>query len=545
MKFNRYVVISGVLLVSALLFSRYQSISAKEADVIPEGITIEGHDVSGMTETEADAVLEDILSQYSDAKFTLKAGDKSIEVTSSDLGIRAKNDDVIERAKSYGQDGNLIERFMAKKELAIGNTKDFDVVLTADVGTVEKLIEDNSKALSAKAVNNGLKRENGEFVFIEGRDGIEVKPEESALAVAEFISENWKGGDADIDLVTEVDKPQGSKEELTAIKDVLGTYSTDFSSSSSQRANNVSNGTSKINGAVLYPGEEFSVAAALNPMTAENGYQPAPSYENGTTVETYGGGICQVSSTLYNAVMRAELEIVTRSAHSMIVSYVDPSMDAAIAGDVKDFVFKNNKDNPIYIEGYTSGGRVYFTIFGKEPRPAGRTVEFESEVLSQTDPISIFSASGEAPVGSIVKTSGSAHTGYTARLWKIVKENGKEVSRDVYNNSTYRVTNNTYVVGTQSDNPKAVAAMNEAIATQDMATISAAAAQWAGAPADDDKDDKAKKKDKKDTSKKNDDKKTTDQKTEDAAEHEEEQVEEDTTEEEDTSANDTIISEDE
>ncbi len=540
MKFNRYVVISGVLVVSVLLFSRYQAISAKDADVIPEGITIEGHDVSGMTESEADAVLDDILSKYSDAKFTLKAGDKSIEVSSADLGIRAKNDDVIERAKSYGQDGNLIERFMAKKELAIGNTKDFDVVLTADVGTVEKLIEDNSKALSAKAVNNGLKRENGEFVFIEGRDGIEVKPEESALAVDKYISESWKGGDADIDLVTEVDKPQGSKEELTAIKDVLGTYSTDFSSSSSQRANNVANGTSKINGAVLYPGEEFSVATALNPMTAENGYQPAPSYENGTTVETYGGGICQVSSTLYNAVMRAELEIVTRSAHSMIVSYVEPSMDAAIAGDVKDFVFKNNKDNPIYIEGYTSGGRVYFTIFGKETRPAGRTVEFESEVLSQTDPISIFSASGEAPVGSIVKTSGSAHTGYTARLWKIVKENGKEVSRDVYNNSTYRVTNNTYVVGTQSDNAKAVAAMNEAIATQDMATISAAAAQWAGAPADDDKEDSAKKKDKKDSSKK-----TSDKKTEEKASEPEEESEEETTEEEDTSANDTIISEDE
>ena len=484
MKLNRLVIGAGVLVAAALIFTQYQRIDAKDADVIPSGITIDGHDVSGMTEAEADAVLDEILASYSDSTFTLKAGSKSIEATSSELGIRPKSDDVVAHAMSYGKEGNLIERFVAASELAGGQKKDFAITLTADVGAVEELIEANADSLNAEAVDNGLKRENGQFVFIEGSDGIEVEAGESAAAVASYISDSWKGGDATIELVTRVDEPQGSKEELMAVKDVLGSYNTDFSSSSAARANNVSNGTRLINGTVLYPGEEFSVAGALNPMTAENGYQPAPSYENGTTVETYGGGICQVSSTLYNAVMRAELEIVTRSAHSMIVHYVEPSMDAAIAGDVKDFKFKNNQEYPVYIEGYTSGGKVYFNVFGKETRDPDRTVEFESEILSQTDPISIYSGSASAPIGSIVKTSGSAHTGYTARLWKIVKENGKEVSRDVYNNSTYRATNNTYVVGTQSENAEAVAAINAAIATQDGATIQAAAAQWAGATAE-------------------------------------------------------------
>ena len=123
-----------------------------------------------------------------------------------------------------------------------------------------------------------------------------------------------------------------------------------------------------VDGLVVYPGETISVSEAIGPTTAENGYYPAGSYENGTTVETYGGGICQVSTTLYNAVIRAELEIVTRAAHSMIVSYVEPSMDAAIADGIKDLQFKNNQETPIYIEGYTSGGIIYFNIYGKETR---------------------------------------------------------------------------------------------------------------------------------------------------------------------------------
>lgn len=90
------------------------------------------------------------------------------------------------------------------------------------------------------------------------------------------------------------------------------------------------------------------------PFTAENGYAMAGSYLNGEVVDSMGGGICQVSTTLYNAVLRAELEVVERSPHSMTVHYVELSEDAAIAGTYKDFKFKNSTDYPIYIEGYTT-----------------------------------------------------------------------------------------------------------------------------------------------------------------------------------------------
>lgn len=110
------------------------------------------------------------------------------------------------------------------------------------------------------------------------------------------------------------------------------------------------------------------------PFTEENGYAPAASYANGTVVESFGGGICQVSTTLYQAVLQAELEVTERHNHSMIVKYVEPSMDAAIAEGAKDFRFVNNTEAPIYIEGYTYGGKIYFNLYGEEYRSADRKV---------------------------------------------------------------------------------------------------------------------------------------------------------------------------
>ena len=216
---------------------------------------------------------------------------------------------------------------------------------------------------------------------------------------------------------------------------------------------------------------------AVSPFSAENGYELAGSYENGTTVQTYGGGICQVSTTLYNAVIRAELAIDERYCHSMIVGYVKPSMDAAIAGTYKDLKFTNNYDFPIYIEGYTSGMQITFTVYGEETRDAGREVIFESETTSTTEPKVKFELASDQPIGpDYVRTTQNSHTGYTAKLWKIVKENGVEVSREPYNNSTYNASPKIITVGIKSDNAEAVAAVKAAVATGDEAAVRAAAA---------------------------------------------------------------------
>lgn len=450
---------------------------ASETGTIPENIFISGQDVSGMTADEANQVLADYLAQYGDVEFTLQAGEKSVTADGEDIGLTAKNADVVTRALNYGKEGNLAARYKANKDMENGEKKDFAISLTADISTAKTYLDENSDELNIRAVNNGLKRENGSFTYVEGSSGVTVLTDQSAVLIADYISAQWNGENAVIDLITEVTEPKGTREELAQVQDVLGSYETDFSSSSASRKKNVRTGAEKLNGVVLYPGDTLSVYEAVSPFDAENGYALAPSYENGTTVDSYGGGICQVSTTLYNAVMRAELEIVTRSAHSMIVTYVEPSMDAAIAGTFKDLQFKNNQETPVYIEGYTSGGTLGFRIYGKETRPENREVTFVSEVTSQTDPVREFVAAQDLPVGTIQRTQ-SSHTGYTARLWKIVTVDGVEESRRVYNNSTYKVSNEIYSVGLANASPEAAAAINSAIATQNEDTIRSTVSQW-------------------------------------------------------------------
>ena len=193
-------------------------------------------------------------------------------------------------------------------------------------------------------------------------------------------------------------------------------------------------------------------------------------------VDSIGGGICQVSTTLYNAVLLSELEVVERNNHSMIISYVKPSMDAAIAESAgKDFRFINNLANPIYIEGHTAGKQITFTIYGVETRDPGRKVRYESEVLSTTQPdheeITATAAQG---VGYIDVQS--AHIGYKAQLWKIVEENGTEVSREVINSSSYKVSPRSAVVGVNTDNPVYAARMQAAIASGSIDVCKAEAA---------------------------------------------------------------------
>ena len=281
-----------------------------------------------------------------------------------------------------------------------------------------------------------------------------------------YLTDIWKDGIGEVDLEVEITEPKGSKEELARVKDVLGKGSTDYSSSSASRATNIKNGTQKLNGKVLYPGDTFSVCDAMVPFTEENGYALAGSYANGTVVESFGGGICQVSSTLYLAVLRSELQVTERHNHSMIVNYVKPSMDAAIAEGAKDFKFVNNLDTPVYIEGYAGGGMVSFVVYGEEYRSEGRTVSYESETLETIQPTTELTADPEKALGSIEQTD-SSHTGYRAKLWKVVTENGQETREEV-NNSTYQMTPAKYKVGVKTDNAEASSAMYSAIAANDL-----------------------------------------------------------------------------
>lgn len=444
-------------------------------NVIPSKVYIGDVAIGGMTEEEAKQAVQEDIDNKLKAQIVLRAGDSQTSVTAKELGVQWANTHITGEAANIGKIGNLIRRYKDMKDLE-HEDKVYDVEYSVDETVLQAWLDANAASLNQDAVDNGLKREDGEFVFVPGQEGIEVDVEKSAEMIADYFTGNWNESDGEISLAANVVEPRCSEEELRSIKDVLGSYSTNFGDSSTGRAKNVTTATGKIDGTILYPGEQFSVYDAIAPLDASGGYELAGAYENGTTVESYGGGVCQVSTTLYNAAIRAELEITQRSNHSMLVSYVQPSMDAAIAGTYKDLKFVNSLDTPIYIEGYTQGKTVYFNIFGKETRPANRKVDFVSETLEEIMPAPKFEASAD-PVGVINQTQ-KKHVGNTARLWKIVTVDGKEESREVFNTSKYNASPDIYSVGTATSNPDAAYAITTAIETQDEATIRAAAEQW-------------------------------------------------------------------
>ena len=301
-----------------------------------------------------------------------------------------------------------------------------------------------------KAVNVGLKKTSSGFQVIEGKQGILVDETAAVDVILDFVEEDFANGGTVVEIPTVISEPLGSAEELGKIKDVLGSFKTSFKSSNTERSMNVTTGTKHINGTVLYPGEVFSTYEYVTPFSEENGYAMAGSYLNGKVVDSIGGGICQVSSTLYNAVLNAELEIVERSPHSMMVTYVQASADAAIAGTYKDFKFKNSTDAPIYIEGYTTDGKqVVFNIYGQETRPSNRTIKFTNKVLESTPAGTKLYADAAQGIGYRHVESG--HNGCRAELYKEVYINGVVESSTRVNKSNYQVSDRCVYYGINGD----------------------------------------------------------------------------------------------
>jgi vancomycin resistance protein YoaR len=166
-----------------------------------------------------------------------------------------------------------------------------------------------------------------------------------------------------------------SVDDIKSINTKISSFSTGYSTSSVSRKTNISVATNNINGTLLLPGETFSVDKTIKSRNASNGYAKAGSYLNGKTVQTYGGGVCQVSTTLYGAILRAGIIPIERNEHSMAVSYVPLGLDAAISEGYKDLKFTNTYDSPIYIQGSANGGTLTFTIYGKDGLLGGYTYQ--------------------------------------------------------------------------------------------------------------------------------------------------------------------------
>lgn len=413
------------------------TVAEKEQGVIEDDIYIAGVAVGGMDYEQASQAVDSYVDSLLAKQLTIDVNGNLITATLDVVGLEAKTDEAISGAFALEDPGTI--------ELV------FDINAEKYTG----FIESECKQYEVKPKNAKLKRSNGEFVIKRGKVGKLIDTEATKEAILGQINSSViNAGNINVVAVIYEEDPEYTSKDMAKCTDVLGKFSTEFKEYQADRSANVRNAASFIDGSVIYPGETFSVAEAIYPLSEDNGYKAAPSYASGQVVDSLGGGVCQVSTTLYNAILAAELEIVERANHSMVVTYVKPSMDAAIAGDYKDLKFSNNTDAPIYIQGAVYSGVITFTVYGHETRPAGRTVKYESVVVETIEPgKDVVTKDPEQPE-SYEKVTQEAHVGYVANLYKIVYENGLEVSREKINYSRYKAEPRYVTKGTKKEKDK-------------------------------------------------------------------------------------------
>ena len=424
------------------------TVYAKEQS-ITKGITIGDIDVSGMTQEEAmnsaTAYIDSFLSQ----SIELDVDGNKVVVTAGELGYYWKNTDIVKDAAAHCSKGNVIERYKEAKDIEKKGIK-YEFELDIDDEAMKNTINETCGQYNIPHVNASLTRVESGFTISKESSGRMIDMDKTVEDIHNYLLNEWNGSSAKQVVTVVDDNPVATVEDCERVKDLLGSYTTYFSTGSGNynRNKNMENGIIFLNGITLCQGETMSVNSFLEPWTEDNGWLNAGTYVNGRVEDSLGGGICQVSTTLYNAVLLAELEIVERYNHSMSVGYVPLSMDAALAGTWKDLKVKNDTDTPIYIEGiYNPAGSLTFNIYGEETRPSNRRVEYVSETLSTVPSNEIIKQDPGLPSGYRAVTS-SGHTGYTARLLKRVYVDNVLQSEEVVNKSSYSPSPTYVTIGT-------------------------------------------------------------------------------------------------
>ncbi|APM40715.1 hypothetical protein BS101_19315 [Clostridium kluyveri] len=324
-------------------------------------VSINNIDLSGKTKTEAESMVKAAYSdEIKNKKIIVTAGDKEYELSYSNLNPKYNVSEVVNQAYSYGKDSNIFKKY---KILNSPKAVNYTLKFTYDEKTVETFIDDIEKQVNLDPINASLKMEGLGFTVISEQSGVKLNKNALKKELASKI-DGSVGKDLSIKAELQSVEAAIKAEELKVVDTLISSFSTNYGSiSSSQRANNIKLATGSINGYIVMPGDTFSFNGVVGERTAAKGYQAAPVIIGDKLEDGLGGGICQVSTTLYNAVNKAGLPSVERSHHTLPVHYVQEGMDATVDYGNIDYKFRNDFKYPIYIEGYTSGGNVVFNLY--------------------------------------------------------------------------------------------------------------------------------------------------------------------------------------
>ncbi len=413
---------------------------------IARGVKIGEVDVGGLTQEEAKQAVEEYFAPYRNGTLCLSIHGEEAEIGFGQLGMSWDNPEVISQAAACARSGNLLERYREERRIE-REEEVLPFAYSVEDGLLLAWVNAQAEEHNTPAVDAAITRRGGSFTVTPSADGLSVDVEATLERIRQELT-GYQGGELRVEAVTEVLEPKYKEEELSLIQDCLGEHSTSYNAASADRSQNLVNGTGFIDGVVLLPGETLSLYDYLYPCTEENGYRSAIAYVDGGYVDSIGGGICQISTTLYNALLKAELKVLTRSPHSMTVSYAEPGFDSAQAEGSKDLSFMNSTEYPVYLEAWAVDGELHTALWGRDDRPDNREVVYYNEIISRVSPGDpIYTEDPSLPAGTTV-TDQQPYDAIKAALYKQVLIDGEVVETTLLHTDRYRASPAKIRVGT-------------------------------------------------------------------------------------------------
>lgn len=414
---------------------------------IAPNVSIDGYDVGRMTLAEAMNELKNAFdNNLNQAYMTLKHGEKTWQLNYKDIDYSYDYDRALAEAYSLTRQGSLFNRYIDSILIRM-NKKDITIGFSYDKEKVAQFIKNISKEIDSEPIDATIRLVSGKFQITDEKLGSRLDQEKAVNMISEAIDSK---SIANVELPVEVIDAEITRADLSNITDKLGEYSTSFNASNESRSYNIKLATKSVTDVLVRPGETFSLNKTIGPRLAKYGYRTAKVIINNEYVDGIGGGICQVSSTLYNAALLANLKIVERKNHSLPSSYIAMGRDATISGDYIDFKFMNNTPYPLYIYGEVKSNQVRFSIYGKNENK-GRQIKIKTEILKKIEPKIKIIEDSSLPVGTKIVEK-KAIPGYVVRSYRVIVENGKEVLVEPLYTDTYRASDGVTRVGTKPVN---------------------------------------------------------------------------------------------
>ena len=435
------------------LRSAYQPFREKVAvtrqDTFAQGILVDGVHIGGMTRPQAEQALQSAaVSGANSLNMLIQVDSQSWILTENELPFRRNLSSVLETAYAIGRQGSPEVFSSAMTPLdyryahlyhTVSNPAYFYTQVTYDAEKVRELvgiIESNIVREPVNALVESFDFSTRSFTFTKEIPGRGMDGERLIRLIMDALDR--KDYTAAISVNSWEIEPQVTQAALIRSFALVSTYSTE-TTANANRNNNIDLAARAVNGTVVMPGETFSFNAATGERTTQKGYLPAAAIAGGATVDEVGGGVCQVSSTLFNAAAMADLPVISRSPHTWPSTYVDKGRDATVNWPNLDFSFRNDKNTPIFIVCWYQNRKVTVELYGATLGD-GLSIDLETRVVSTTYPPDepLYERNAALESGTIQEKK-KAHIGYEVETYKIYRQNGVEYRRELLCTSSYKM----------------------------------------------------------------------------------------------------------